>query len=376
MASPAETLYARGFAADGDTERALRAGLAGHRVEIQRGRVTVALRTLATEPAAKLVFVDLDGHPAPEMAAKELTGVCAYGTALIAIGSTDSADVLRALLRCGLADYLVKPITATLVREASASAMDHLPRRTYAGRMVAFVGSAGSGTSTLVASVARDVATRGRTASVVDLDPVLGKLSGVLGTPPAGDLPALLATLGSQQENDAVSSVGAEGIDSVCASAAPGISLIAFAHAGRSLPEPSAAAACALARHLANRTHLVLVTGTVDPDAQSEIMRQADARVLVFEPTLTSISSAVRWLALLGPEYPSILVQCAPRMRRPAMSSAHVRYALADRRPDIVVPFERALSTGTPAARLGKAYRRAVRQVTLRAIEGTVDAVT
>ena len=63
-------------------------------------------RTLAAEPSAKLVFVDFDGVPEPETAARELTAVCAFGTALIAIGSTDTAHLTRALLGQGIADYL------------------------------------------------------------------------------------------------------------------------------------------------------------------------------------------------------------------------------------------------------------------------------
>ena len=84
MASPSENPYARGFAADAQTERALRAGLAGHEARIQRPRLAVALRTLASEPSSKLVFVDLDGVPEPESAARELTADSGSGTAVIA----------------------------------------------------------------------------------------------------------------------------------------------------------------------------------------------------------------------------------------------------------------------------------------------------
>ena len=158
MASPSQSLYARGFAADAETERALRAGLAGREARVQRGSLAVALRTLAGEPSTKLVFVDLDGTPEPETAARELTAVCAFGTAVVAIGSNDTAHLTRALLRHGITDYLVKPISAATVSEASTTALDDLTEREYAGRVVAFAGTAGSGTSTLVAAIARGVA--------------------------------------------------------------------------------------------------------------------------------------------------------------------------------------------------------------------------
>ena len=61
----------------------------------------------------------IDGILEPKIAAGELTAV-------IAIGSTDTAHLTRALLRHGIADYLVKPISTAAVREASAAALDDM----------------------------------------------------------------------------------------------------------------------------------------------------------------------------------------------------------------------------------------------------------
>ncbi|MDE0458308.1 MAG: ATP/GTP-binding protein [Chromatiales bacterium] len=388
MASPPESLYARGFAADARTERALRAGLAGREVRVQRGRLDAALQALASEPSPKLVFVDLDGSPEPEAAASKLTAVCAFGTTVIAIGSTDTADLTRALLRHGVADYLVKPLSAAAVREASAAALENLPDRPYAGRVVALAGTAGSGVSTLVAAIVRTLAATGRTASVVDLDPASGTLAHRLGATPAGDLAAVLAAgrsgpdaspdLGESSDPDEAVGAGRapspEQLDGVRApSGIDGVSLVAYPPAGP-MPEPASPAAVgALLEHLANRSHLVLVTGLSDPELRTELMQRADARVLLYEPTLPNIGAAVQSLARLGPEHPVVLVQSHPRTRRSALSQAQIRYALAERRPDVVIPFEpvlHAAATGEkPGARLGKAYRDALRQVMERAVE-------
>ena len=386
MASPSESLYARGFAADAETERALRAGLSGHETRIQRGRFDTALRTLAAEPSPKLVFVDLDGAPEPELAVRELTTVCAFGTALIAIGTIDTAQLTRALLREGIADYLVKPLSAASVREASATALGDIPERMYAGRVVAFAGTAGSGISTLVAAIARGVADGARTASVVELNPGSVALTTLLGVEPAGDLAALLASLGPgrhdadppldpDEPRDSDPAIGAELIDSICAPAEnAGISLIAYPSSGP-LPEaPSPPAVHALVGYLANRTHVVLVAGLHDPGVRTAIMQQADGRVLLYEPTLPSISAAVHCLAQLGPEHPITLVQSHPRMRRSTLSQAQIRYAMAERSPDVIVPFEPALhaaATGDAQDRPpGKAYLEALRQIIERAVEG------
>ena len=373
MALSPDSPYARAFAADGGTLQALRAGLAGRKAKVQRGRLAAALRSLAGEPASRVLFVDLDGVSEPGRAARELASVCAFETAVIAIGSTDTAQYTRELFRHGIADYLVKPISASLVREACAAVTDEAAERPYAGRVIAFAGSAGSGTSTLVAALSRAIGADGRTASVVDLDPVAGRLPGLLGVDPAEGLPALFAALRSQSASEGDAGAAADRMEGISASAAPGVSLIAYAPAP-SLPlSPAPDAVLRLLGHLANRTHLVLVTGFPDPVLQLELMQRSDARVLLYEPTLASLSAAVRSLALLGTSHPATLVQSSPRMARSGLSPAHIRYALGDRRPDVAVPFDAALhaaATGGRSKQPGRAWRNAVRQVLEHVLEG------
>ena len=229
MPLPSDSLYARGFASDAVTWRALRAGLAGRKVKLQRGRLAVALRALASEPAAKILFVDLDGVAEPDVAGRQLATVCSFETAVIAIGSTDTAHFTRTLFQHGVTDYLLKPISPALVREVCASVTDDLPERSYAGRVIAFAGSAGSGTSTLVAAVARALAAEGRTASIVDLDPVSGRIPALLEVEPADGLPALLTALGPEALADAESGATADQIDRVCRPIDEGLSVIAYA---------------------------------------------------------------------------------------------------------------------------------------------------
>ncbi|MDE0058720.1 MAG: hypothetical protein OXI22_00735 [Defluviicoccus sp.] len=367
MPPAAKRPYARGFAVDAETERALRAGFPGREVKIQRGSLSSALRILATEPPSRLVFVDLDGVSDPHGAAVQLSEICAFQTALVAIGSTDTAEFSRALLRHGVSDYLVKPISPAAVREAGKAATEEPPEVDYAGRVVTFAGSAGSGTSTVVSAVAHGIAAGGRSASVVDLDPVSGKIPALLATEPKGSLSVLLDSLAPLSSDGADPPVDLEKLDAVTTPVAPGVSLIGYPLAGTLPRRPSLPALYALLKHLANRAHVVLVTGLTDPGIQLELMRWANARVLLYEPTLSSISAAVHRLAWLGKENPALLVQCSPRMRRYALSSAHIRYALAERSPDIVIPFDPALRNGTVSAALndlGKACRESLDRVT------------
>ena len=342
MAPPPDSLYARGFAADAETERSLRTGLAGREVKIQRGRLPVALRILAAEPSPRLVFVDIDGVSDPEAAARELASVCAIGTALIAVGSTDTAPP-RPFAAAGMESPTtwsspcrrqwcgtrVRPLWTTCPSGPTRGASSPSPEPPAAA------------SPPLVAETARGVKADGRSVLVVNLDPISHSLSALLGAGEgAGNLATVLAALdsgdGLDPEEDAAHSeatISPEQLDSIRAAAGPGISLIAYPRTGPLPPSPPANVASAFLRHLANQAHVVLVAGIVDPDTRIEIMRQADARVLLYEPTLLSISATVHCLALLGADCPSTLVQCHARMRKSALSSAQIRYALAERRP-------------------------------------------
>ena len=366
MASPSKRPYARGFAVDAQTARALRAGLPGRDSKIQRGSLKAALHSLATEPPSRLVFVDLDGVPDPEEAAVQLTEICAFETALVAIGSTDTAQFSRALLQRGIVDYLVKPISAAAVREASAAAVGEAPEQPYAGRVVAFVGSPGSGTSTLAAAAALGIAADGRTVSIVDLDAVSSKVSALFETHPRTGLAELLAALEEDASGDDESPVDLERLAAIAAPVAEGVSLVGYPQSGPLPERPPVPALFALLKHLANQAHVVLVTGVAEPGLQLELMQWSNARVLVYEPTMASISASVHRLSWLGAEYPATLIQCLPRMRRYALSSAHVRYALAERSPDIVVPFDPAFQADHLTAALdalGKPCRQALARI-------------
>lgn len=358
------------FAADAATERALREGLADRDARVRRARFSAAVRALAAAPAAALVAVDIDGVSDPRAAASEIAAVCAPGTAVVVIGSEDTGHFARALLARGAADYLVKPLAAAAVRETAAAALDEAPERAHAGRVVAVCGSGGCGASTFAAAMARAIAARGLAAAAVDFDPLLGKLSGLLGAAPAPGLAVALATLARPEDeedeetgSDRGEDLGAR-IDALCAPAGSGVSLVGYTVAGPLPPPAAAAAARTLLDHLANRAHAVLVVGMQGPETRLEVLDGADSRIVLFEPTLSSIVSAARTVALLGKERPAILAESRTRTRESALSRAQIRYALADRAPDIVIPFDPAAAAGSPAGGAfgGKAYRAAIRR--------------
>ena len=112
--------------------------------------------------------------------------------------------------------------------------------------------------------------------------------------------PRCFAALGPEALADAESGATADQIDRVCRPIDGGLSVIAYAPSDALPPTPGAASVRTLLGHLANRTHVVLVTGFPNPDTRLEIMQWADARVLLYEPTLSSLSAAVRSLGAAG----------------------------------------------------------------------------
>ena len=210
FASPpaGEESTALAFATDPDTESALRDGLSDHSdPQVWPGRLRTAIATLAGGHPSRLVFVDLDETPYPAGAIHELAAVCEVGTTVIALGSNGTARFSREILLAGVSDYLVKPVSASTVREAAARAAGRAAAGPTAsaspaggvadavGWSVGFAGTGGSGATTLAAATALLAAERGRYVSVLDLNRTFPALSFLLDVEPAAGLVELLSTV-------------------------------------------------------------------------------------------------------------------------------------------------------------------------------------
>ena len=353
------------FPTDAATERTLRQALAGREAaKILRGKLSDAVGVLAKAPSPKLVIVDLDGAAEPEAAFGQLRTVCSFGTEFVGLGSIDSTSFARVLLHDGFTDYLAKPVSVADVREACAAVLDDVPSRDYAGRVIGFVGSGGSGVTSLVAATAREIRARDLNCIILSFDPVLSESFGI---EPSGDLSELLLKLEAGEVPEFEPFDRPEDVD------AEGVAVVAYSRLDALPVVPSSSTGQTLIRLLANRAARVLLAGVPDPAMLSELMKLTDARVVLYEPTLVSINVAVRCLALLGPEHPALLVQSHPRVRRSSLSSAQIRYALGDREPDIVLPHEAALNRQLASASAwpstSRRYRKTLKQAVERVLE-------
>ena len=356
----AETV-ALAFTTDAASERALIEGLAGCRdAEVWPGSLRAAAAALGRGRRPGLVVVDVDGSPYPAGALYELASVCEVGTAVIALGSDDTARFAREILLAGVGDYLVKPVTAGAVAAAAAHALGVSGSEAPRGRLVAFAGTGGSGATTLAAATALAASMRGHYVSVLDLNRAVSTVSLMLDVEPAPGLVELLSTV-------ARASLNPDMVEGMRAARSDRIGVYGYGWSAAAPPPAPAWAVCELLVDLQRRSHLVIVDGMDDPATRQTLLAIADVRAVVTEPTRSGAAAAARMAArlgrMLGAGYPSVLVQNHTRaFRDPATATRRLREAGIARAPGVVVPFEPTLPSladrGFPRDRLPAALRR------------------
>jgi pilus assembly protein CpaE len=146
--------------------------------EFELGGIEAAITYFATEPSPRYLLVDLAGIPTPLAAIGRLADVCGPTTDLIAIGEFNDVEFYRALRAAGVADYLVKPVSAeavaatlrTLQQDSEAPTVAKFPKQ--ADSVIAVIGACGGVGATMVASSLAWISAREhrRRTVLVDLD--------------------------------------------------------------------------------------------------------------------------------------------------------------------------------------------------------------
>jgi pilus assembly protein CpaE len=102
---------------------------------------------------------------------EELSNVCDSGTKVVIIGAANDVSLYRELLRRGISDYLVPPLSSlSLIRSIADIFIN--PDQPFAGKVTAFIGAKGGvGASTLAHNIAWEISEGLKTATtIVDLD--------------------------------------------------------------------------------------------------------------------------------------------------------------------------------------------------------------
>ena len=141
-------------------------------VVTRMGGLAAAVDLYRSEPTPSLLMVESDDSGPRLLALLDgLAEVCDAGTKVVVIGQTNDIALYRELMRRGVSEYLVPPLSPLLlVRTATGLYAD--PSAPYVGRQIAFCGAKGGvGVSTIAHNIAHSITERLQTGAIlVDLD--------------------------------------------------------------------------------------------------------------------------------------------------------------------------------------------------------------
>jgi pilus assembly protein CpaE len=175
---PARRAALMAFVADAEAEAYLReclSDLSFSNFKIMRGGIVRAINHLGEQRSPKILIVDVSDVEMPASRVHDLAEVCEPAVTVIAIGKRNDVGLYRDLMKAGISDYIVKPVTPALLAQAlspkpTAGEIPSISQKL--GKMVAVVGARGGvGTTTLAVNLAWYLADRQcRRIALVDLD--------------------------------------------------------------------------------------------------------------------------------------------------------------------------------------------------------------
>ncbi len=178
--APAPRVSVQAFCDTVETAAALQSAgedrrLAKAHLKIQMGGMAAAIEAYRAAPTPNVIVLEADGRGDILGGLDQLATVCDPGTRVVVIGRINDVALYRELVRRGVSDYVLAPVTALdIVR--SICSLFSAPEAKAVGRIVAVVGAKGGvGASTVAHNVAWAIARDLATDSVVaDLDLAFG----------------------------------------------------------------------------------------------------------------------------------------------------------------------------------------------------------
>jgi pilus assembly protein CpaE len=143
---------------------------------VQSGGIAAACKTFASEPTPNVLIVETHGQREQVlMELSNLAEVCQPETKVIVLGHVNDIILYRELIRQGVSDYIVAPITPVALLEA-VSAVYADPKAAPLGRVISFIGTKGGvGSSTLAHNMAWHFSQKQSIETVItDLDLAYG----------------------------------------------------------------------------------------------------------------------------------------------------------------------------------------------------------
>ena len=144
-------------------------------LKIQMGGMVAAVEAYRSAPTPNVIILEVESRTNILTGLDQLASVCDAGTRVVVIGRVNDVALYRELVRRGVSDYLIAPVTALDVVRSICNLFS-APEAKSVGRIIAVVGAKGGvGSSTIAHNVAWAIARDLALDSVVaDLDLAFG----------------------------------------------------------------------------------------------------------------------------------------------------------------------------------------------------------
>ncbi|MBN9600492.1 MAG: AAA family ATPase [Afipia sp.] len=144
-------------------------------LKVQMGGMTAAIEAYRTAPTPNVIVLETEGRGDLLAQLDQLSTVCDAGTRVVVIGRINDVTLYRELVRRGVSDYAIAPVTPIDVVRSICNLFS-TPEASAVGRIIAVVGAKGGvGASTIAHNVAWAIARDLALDSVVaDLDLAFG----------------------------------------------------------------------------------------------------------------------------------------------------------------------------------------------------------
>lgn len=178
--APAPRVSVQAFCETVETAAAVQAAgedrrLGKAHLKIQMGGMAAAVEAYRTAPTPNVIILETENRGDILAGLDQLASVCDAGTRVVVIGRINDVTLYRDLVRRGVSDYVIAPVTAIDVVR-SVCGLFSAPEAKAVGRIIAVVGAKGGvGSSTVAHNVAWAIARDLALDSVVaDLDLAFG----------------------------------------------------------------------------------------------------------------------------------------------------------------------------------------------------------
>nr|QOL00410.1 septum site-determining protein MinD [uncultured organism] len=347
---------------------------------VRQGDMEAAIAHITQDPSPRLIIVDLSGVDEPLKALDRLADVCMPDTRVIALGDVNDIHFYRMLRSAGVAEYLVKPVTAVALKTALMEPSVEAPQSAATkiedpkiGPIVVIGARGGVGATMVAVSLAWISAERKRRRTVlVDLDLAFGSASLALDVEPGHGLSEALAN------PDRI-----DGLLVASATVKLGKHLYLLSSEqpldGERPSQPDA-----LKRLIAGLgqsfQHVVLDVPRADPTLLRQSLEQAGIIVIVTDFSLAGVRDTTRLMALAKKLAPTTKIMVAGNRivdgKKSGLSQVEIEKALGVELtvaiPDDPAAIAYALNIGKPPPAANAASRSATALLALAdAIDGT-----